>query len=89
MRTSLVEIEKIEQWLQEQGETEDRLVTEARIISSPEWQDKARYQAEAYEIIRYYGREQLRQEIKVIEKSLFQSPQHKPFQNLIKSIFKR
>ena len=89
MRTSLIEIEKIENWLLTQGDIQERLVTEAKVLSSSEWKGKAHAQAQSYELIRFYGREKLRREIRTIERHLFLSNKHKPFQDIIKSIFKR
>lgn len=88
MRTSLIEIKQIEDWLLRRGDIKDRLVTEAKIISSPEIREKAEWQMKSYDLIRQYGREKFLQEVKAVEYGLFHSPKHKSFQNRIKSIFK-
>lgn len=88
MRTSLIEIEQIENWLLKKGDIQNRLVTEARVLSNAEWKNLSQWQAESYELIRHYGREKLRQEIKEVERQLFHSEKHTPFQKLIHSIFK-
>ena len=89
MRTSLIEIEQLENWLLDQGDVQDRLVTEAKILSGTEWKEKAHWQSKSYDVIRLYGREKLRQEIEAVEHQLFHSKKYKPFQRTIRSIFKR
>jgi hypothetical protein len=89
MRTSLIDIEKIENWLLERGDIQERLLTESRVLSNTEWRDQAQWQSESYELIRLYGREKLREEIKVIEHNVFHTKKHQRFQNLIKSVFTR
>jgi len=89
MRTSLIEIEQIENWLLEQGNVQERLVTEAKVLSNPALQEKVFWQSKSYQLIQLYGREKLLQEIKVVERQLFNSKKHKSFQQRIKSIFKK
>ncbi|MEM7107160.1 MAG: hypothetical protein AAF519_02955 [Bacteroidota bacterium] len=89
MRTSLTEIERIENWLLKRGDVEDRLVTEARVLSGVEWKDKVRWQSTAYDLIQLYGHKKLREEVKSVEHQLFQTSKYRPFQNRIRAIFKR
>jgi len=88
MRTSLVEIEQIEDWLLKKGDIQDRLVTEGKILSNPALEVKAQWQMKSYDLIREYGRKKLLQEIKDVENSLFKSSRYKSFQIRIRSIFK-
>lgn len=89
MRTSLIEIQKIENWLLKRGDPQDRLVTEARLISSPEFKENARWQEKAYQLVHLYGREKLLEEINAIEYQLFHTSKYKSFQDRVRSIFKR
>lgn len=89
MRTSLIEIEQIENWLLKIGDIQDQLLVESKILSSPKWKENANSQSKSYDMVHLYGREKLREEIKTIEDHLFHSPKHKSFQNYILSIFKR
>ncbi|MEO1054982.1 MAG: hypothetical protein AAFX87_30390 [Bacteroidota bacterium] len=89
MRTSLTETEQIEQWLLKRGDTGELLVTEARVLSSPELKEKARWQMATYDLVHLYGREKLRQEIKEVEQQLFHHSRYRSFQQKIRSIFKR
>lgn len=88
MRTSLIEIEKIENWLLEKGDIQERLITEARVLSDSAWKDNAHWQSESYDLIGFYGREKLRQEIKEVERQLFYAKEHAFFQKLIHKIFR-
>lgn len=88
MRTSLIEVQEIENYLLKTGEPGDRLVTEVRLQLNESIQTKAHFQAEAYSLIHHYGREQLRAEIKQVENQLFTHRKFRSFQERIKSIFK-
>lgn len=89
MRTSLNEIRELEDWLLKQGELSDRLVTEAKVLSNPELQENAKWQAQTYDLVAAYGRQKLREEIRQVEKQLIMSPKYRSFQDRIRSIFKR
>ena len=89
MRTSLIEIEQIENYLLKKGDIQDRLLTEATILTDPKWKENADWQSKSHNLIHLYGREKLKQEIKAIEWHLFNSTKHKSFQNKMRSIFKR
>lgn len=88
MRTSLVEIEQIENLLLKRGNIQERLLTEAKILSSPKLKEKLDWQLRTYDLIRQYGREQISQEIKEVEQTVFNSTKHSSFQSRIRSIFK-
>lgn len=88
MRTSLIEIEQIEDFLLKRGEVEDRLVTEAKILSNPELKELTHWQVKSYDLIQQYGREKLRLEIKAAEYRIFHASKYKSFQSRIQSIFK-
>ena len=88
MRTSLTEVHYLEPWLLDQGETVDQLMIEAKVLVDPELKEKAKWQAEAYEMIYLHGRDKLKEEIRKIEHQLFHLPKHRTFQERIKSIFK-
>ena len=88
MRTSLSEIRELEQLLLKEGRQEDRLLIEARILSSPKWAEDAFWQSRSYDLINSYGREKLREEIKAVEHQIFHTAPHRSFQARIRSIFK-
>lgn len=88
MRTSLTEIQEIENWLLQQAAPEDRLVMDARLQLSASLREQLHWQSQTYRLIHYAGREQLKAEIKTIESQLFTACEHKTFQDIIRSIFK-
>lgn len=88
MRTSLVEIAQIEDWFLKRGDVDNRLMTEAKLQSNPRYKEQAEWQLKSYEFIHQYGQEQLRQEIKALERQLFFSSKYTSFQRRIQSIFK-
>ena len=89
MRTSLNEIRELEEWLFKKGDLTDRLMTEAKVLSNPEFQEKVKWQTQSYELVTAYGRQKLQEEIRQVEKQLFSSPKYRSFQDRIRSIFKR
>ncbi len=88
MRTSLTEIEKIENLILEKGEYADRLVTQAKALIDSNMNEMIKCQKESYELIQLYGRNKLRREISEVEEMLFEKPKYKIFQQSIRLIFK-
>ncbi|MEM8940468.1 MAG: hypothetical protein AAGC64_14110 [Bacteroidota bacterium] len=89
MRTSLTEIEQIEDWLFKQGAIQNRLLLEAKMLSDPRIKENVQWQSYMYDLIRLYGQEKLREEIKATQHKLFQTPKYRSFQDRIRLIFKR
>lgn len=89
MRTSLVEITQIEDWILGQGDVENRLITEQKLFADSKFKEQAHWQLKSYDLIHQYGREKLRQEIKAVEHRLFHTSRFTSFQHRIWSIFKR
>ncbi|MEP1096075.1 MAG: hypothetical protein ABJG78_13255 [Cyclobacteriaceae bacterium] len=88
MRTSLIEIEQIENLLLRRGDLSNRLVTEAKALSNPELRKKVQLQSTTYDLVNLYGRGKLREEIKAVEHQLFNTSKYRMFQNRIRSLFK-
>jgi len=89
MRISLAEIAELENYLLKKGAPEGHLVTKARLLINSRWRENALYQTKTYELIKLHGRDLLRKEIKEVEERLFADQTFRPFQNRIRSIFKR
>ena len=87
MRTSLIETAQIEAHLMQQFEPGDALVFEARLLLSPELNEKIQWQQEAYRMVKLYGRDQLRQEIEAVHQKLFTQPEHLSFSQKIRRLF--
>ena len=88
MRTSLIEIKKLEDLILNSGDHSERLVTEAKALIDPDLREMVQLQKKSYELIRLYGRNKLRGEIEEVERLIFREPKFKFFQNTIRSIFK-
>ena len=89
MRTSLIETERIENWLFEAGSTEERLLMEAQALTNAELRERITWQSKTYHLIEEYGREKLRAEIRAVEQELFQSSKFSSFRIKVLSIFNR
>ncbi|MGB3468051.1 MAG: hypothetical protein WBA74_22385 [Cyclobacteriaceae bacterium] len=88
MRTSLTETEQIDAFLMNRMPQEERLVMEAKISISSELYTKVQSQRIAYDLIRQYGADILREEIRKTDHKLFNHSGFHRFQQKILSIFK-
>lgn len=89
MRTSLNEIKKTEQYLLKENPPEEALLFEAQMILDPRLKEKAEWQQKTYQLVRAYGRLQLRAEIEAVHQQLFTKPAYKSFRQKIRSFFNR
>jgi len=89
MRTSLIETQQIEAHLLQHSDTGEALVFEAKMLLDPELNEKAMWQQKTYQIVKLYGRDQLRQEIETVHQKLFTHDQHKNFRQKIMSLFSK
>ena len=89
MRTSLIETEQIEAHLLQLSAPGDALVFEAKLLLDDELQDKLQWQKSAYNKIKLYGRNQLKQEIEAVHQKLFSQARHKTFSEKIRQIFSK
>jgi hypothetical protein len=89
MRTSLIETEQIEAHLLRLSSPGDSLVFEARLLLEPELREKLRWQKEAYQMVRLYGRDHLKKEIDNVHQKLFTQPEHKSFSQKIRQLFSK
>ena len=87
MRTSWIETEQIEAHLLQLSDTGDALVFEARMLLDPELMDNVLWQQKACQMVRVYGRDQLKQEIESVHQQLFKDEQHQSFRQKIMRLF--
>ncbi len=87
MRTSLIEIERIDQWLLNQDAPASHLLMDARLVLDPVLRSNVRDQKTSHDLIRRYGRQKLINEIRSVEHELFSSDEHRSFRDKVKSIF--
>ena len=88
MRTLLNEVQEIEAHLLKNNAPGDALLFEAKLILDDELKDKTHYQQKAYELISFYGRRQLKQEIAAVHQKLFTQQEHRGFRARILRLFK-
>ena len=89
MKTFLRKTKQVERYLFRQSTSEERLVFEAQLVLDSSLRDDLQWQQRTYDLIRQYGRQQLRDEIKAAERQLFRSYQHRSFQRMIRQLFLR
>ena len=87
MRTSLIETQEIDRYLNDEMTTMSRLVFESRMLVDPSLKEKVNYQKKADALIKAYGRQKLKQEIENIDQMLFSDAKFKSFQTKVFSIF--
>lgn len=87
MRTSLNDIQQIDDYLLKYAGEVDTLVFEARLILQPALRENLLWQQRTYDIIRQYSRRQLKEEIAAVHQQLFTEPEHKPFRRKIMAFF--
>lgn len=84
MRKPLHEVHEIEQFLQQQLPNADRLVFEAKMLVAPALQQQVRHQRKAYQLVRWFGRQQKKQQLDALHERLLLDPQ---FRHSITSLF--
>jgi hypothetical protein len=89
MRTSLIEIQETEQYIQGNMDTGDRLVFEARMLTNPMLEANTRLQRQAYKLLlRLFHIKKVKQEITAVQQHVFTSQVHESFRQQIQSLFK-
>ncbi|MEL6560812.1 MAG: hypothetical protein AAFQ94_21640 [Bacteroidota bacterium] len=87
MRISLIETQEIDRYLNDEMTTMSRLVFESRMLVDPLLKEKVEHQKKANELIKVYGRQKLKQEIRNIDQMLFSDAKFKSFQTKVFTIF--
>ena len=87
MRTSLTNVAIIESFLTGMLRAEDRLLFEARLLTDPDLEIQTRLQKKVYELVRLFGRKQLKTELQAIHARLITHPDKGVFQKEIANIF--
>ena len=87
MRTSLNDIQQIDDYLLKVAGEGDNALFEARLILQPALQENLLWQQRTYNIIRQYSRRQLKAEIATVHQQLFHEPEHSSFRQKIMAFF--
>lgn len=88
MRTSLVKLQEIEQFVLRTGEPGDALVFQARTIVDKDLINEVSLQKEAYALINQYGHRKLKAELEAVHQDLFTQPKYQRFRQKIMALFK-
>ena len=89
MRTSLNNIKAIDDYLLGDISPAEALLFEAKIILSSELREDVLHQQSTHSIIRQYGRQSIKAEIKAVQQTLVTAPQHQRFMQRIVNLFKK
>ena len=89
MRTSLNDIQQIDDYLLQYAGKTDRALFEARLILKPALQESLLWQQKTYDIIRQHSRRRLKAEIESVHQHLFTEPEHISFRRKIQRIFSK
>lgn len=89
MRTSLNDIQQIDDYLLQYAGKTDRALFEARLLLQPALRVNLAWQQKTYDIIRQYSRRQLKAEIESVHQHLFNEPEHNSFRRKIMAFFSR
>lgn len=89
MKTSLDNLQLMEDCLLGQASGEQRLLFEAKLLLDPMLREDAYWQRKTYRIVRDYGRQQLRDELERVHQVLFTAPQHRKFCDRVLGFFRK
>lgn len=89
MRTSLNNIKAIDDYLIGNMAPGDTLLFEAKMLLNGDLSRDVLHQQNTYSIIRQYGRQSIKAEIKAVQQTLATAPQHQRFMQRIVNLFKK
>ena len=89
MTTLWREAEQIEAHLLGTANIGDALLFEARVLLDDNLADKVQWQQRTYNMVRQYGRQQLKMEIEEVHQQLFERPRHQGFAQKIRALFNK
>lgn len=89
MRTSLNDIQQIDDYLLQYASKTDRALFESRLILQPALQENLLWQQKTYDIIKQHSRRRLKAEIETVHQHLFTEPEHISFRRKILEIFSK
>lgn len=87
MRTSLIEIQKIDQFVTNALPPDDGLVFEAKMIVDPVLRQNTLLHRKLLRLIEYLHRKKMKKQMTELSQDLFADPAKRSFRNQINSIF--
>ncbi|GAA3945295.1 hypothetical protein GO495_30950 [Chitinophaga oryziterrae] len=88
MRTSLNNIKAIDDYLLGHMAPADAILFEANILLNNDLINEIQHQQSAYEIIRQYSRQKIKDEIVAVQEKLAAAPQYRGYMQRIANLFK-
>jgi len=89
MKTSLNELRLIEHYLLSDERDGESFLLEAKMILQPELKQQVYWQNKTYQMVRDYGRKQLKTEIDNIHETLFNTDAHQSFRQKVMRLFSK
>jgi len=89
MKTSLNELQLIEDFLLADPAGEEKTLMQARLVLQPGLQESIHWQQKTYRLVNTYGREQLKQEISQVHQMLFTAAEHLSFRQKVLRFFNK
>lgn len=89
MKTSLNELRLIEHYLLSDKKDGESFLLEAKMILQPELTQQVYWQNKTYQMVRDYGRKQLKNEIDNIHEKLFNTGAHQSFRQKVMRLFSK
>ena len=89
MRTSSTEIAAIEGLLLQTATPADALLLQAKALLDANLAENISAQQQGYQLIRQYGRKQLKAELEVVHHKLFTTSRYHAFASRIKQLFRQ
>tara|TARA_B100000678_G_C17918385_1_gene386260 strand:+ start:292 stop:552 length:261 start_codon:yes stop_codon:yes gene_type:complete len=85
----LREIAQIENYLNGTSSGEERVLMEAQLLLHPSLREDLENQQLTYQVVKEYGREKIREKIRMAEQNVFTAPSYRGFRKKIKAIFSK
>lgn len=82
------ETQRIERYLHGAMKPEEKLLMDAACLMDSTLYDKVQWQKATYDLIRQYGRQKLKEEIREIQQRVFSESRFSQFRKQLKNIFK-
>ncbi|GAA4200747.1 hypothetical protein GCM10022289_12970 [Pedobacter jeongneungensis] len=89
MKTSLHELRSIEHYLLSDNKDGESFLFEAKLILQPELEKRVYWQNKTYQMVRNYGRKQLKNELNNIHETLFNTDEHQSFRQKVMRLFRK
>ena len=89
MKTSLNELRLIEHYLLSDNKDGESFLFEAKMILQPDLKQQVYWQNKTYQMVRDYGRKQLKNEIENIHETLFNTDTHQSFRQKVMRLFSK